>query len=406
MNDDIPPDDPSDETRTVQQARADRLRAQINNYLLPSDGEEVGSLLPERETPRDFLHRRMQELDQEGTETMPTLSAPISLRSIPDLLADPVHNIAWLKEALQNAVRLEFATIPPYLCALWSINENDHPAQEAIKSVVMEEMLHMAIACNLLNAIGGTPVLTAPGVFPLYPGPLPGEVRPELEVRLARLSKPLLKDVLMEIEFPQNGPVAVAGTAATFNTVGDFYDAIAKAFEDIPLTLDTVRQLEVQGSFGELLPLSTVNQVLEKIALIKHQGEGSDGTPFEVPGDPPQLGHYYQFAEIEAGKRLIQLADGSFGFEGDPLPFPETFPMADVPKGGFLHPETAEFDRLYTNMLLKLEAAWRDVSKSALSQSIGMMFSLKGEAQTLMQIPVAPGSSETLGPCFRVIASP
>ena len=34
--------------------------------------------------------------------------------------------MAALRESLQMAVTLEFATVPPYLCALWSINPACH----------------------------------------------------------------------------------------------------------------------------------------------------------------------------------------------------------------------------------------------------------------------------------------
>ena len=39
-------------------------------------------------------------------------------------------------------------------------------AAELIESVVMEEMLHMVLAANVLNAIGGTPSIGRPGFVP------------------------------------------------------------------------------------------------------------------------------------------------------------------------------------------------------------------------------------------------
>ena len=79
-----------------------------------------------------------------------------------------------LIELVQNAMRLEFATIPPYLTAMLSLK----PGQNrdiwwAIHDVVVDEMLHLLIGCNLLNALGGRPVLDDPAFVPHYPGPLP-----------------------------------------------------------------------------------------------------------------------------------------------------------------------------------------------------------------------------------------
>ena len=42
-----------------------------------------------------------------------------------------------------------------------------------VGSVFAEEMLHLLLAANLLNAVGGAPVLDAPHLLPSYPHPLP-----------------------------------------------------------------------------------------------------------------------------------------------------------------------------------------------------------------------------------------
>src|SRR5258708_31459764 len=79
------------------------------------------------------------------------------------------------RAALQVAIRLEHSTIPPYLTAAWSLSGNDE-AVSLITDVAVEEMLHMTLVCNILNAIGGQPVLDDPKFVPKYPGPLPGMV--------------------------------------------------------------------------------------------------------------------------------------------------------------------------------------------------------------------------------------
>ncbi len=122
------------------------------------------------------------------------------------------HDITWLKSSLQAAVELEFATIPPYLCALWSIKDQSGEVYGRIQKIVLQEMLHMGSACNMLTTIGGTPSINIPSAVPKYPGPLPGGVRPQLTVALEGLSKRVVADVFMEIEYPEHGPVALALT--------------------------------------------------------------------------------------------------------------------------------------------------------------------------------------------------
>src|SRR3954447_13972148 len=72
------------------------------------------------------------------------------------------------------AMQLEPATIPPYLTALYSMHPTTNAdAYRVIRVVAVEEMLHLTLAANLLNALGGTPDLTKDGFVPVYPAHLP-----------------------------------------------------------------------------------------------------------------------------------------------------------------------------------------------------------------------------------------
>ena len=97
-------------------------------------------------------------------------------------LDDPVA----LRDALQTAIRLEHATIPTYLYALYSLTPGTNgEIATLLRSVVVEEMTHMGLACNMLNAIGGAPVIDGPGFLPDLPGPAAG-LRRERPHRPAR----------------------------------------------------------------------------------------------------------------------------------------------------------------------------------------------------------------------------
>ena len=76
---------------------------------------------------------------------------------------DRIATLESLREHLQWAIELEHFTLPPYLCALYSLDAVRNPeASEVVASVLVEEMLHMTLAANLLNAVGGRPRLDVP----------------------------------------------------------------------------------------------------------------------------------------------------------------------------------------------------------------------------------------------------
>lgn len=63
-----------------------------------------------------------------------------------------IATIDDLREHLQWAIELEHATLPPYLCALYSLDPERNPeAVEAVAGVFIEEMLHLTLAANLLK---------------------------------------------------------------------------------------------------------------------------------------------------------------------------------------------------------------------------------------------------------------
>jgi hypothetical protein len=307
------------------------------------------------------------------------------------------HDIVWLKRSLQAAIELEFATIPPYLCALWSIKDPSGEVYDRILRIVLQEMLHMGLACNMLTTIGETPSIKSPSTVPTYPGPLPGGVRPQLTIALQGLSKDVVHDVFMEIEYPEDGPIAFT-LGETFTSIGAFYDAVLDAFKNLPPSSITGARQLVSGGIG-LTKITTLALVESAILKIKEQGEGTSQSPL-ASDFGGELAHYYKFGEIYHGQTFIQGADGKWDYKGSQVPFPDVYPMSPVPAGGYA--ESRDFDVLFSAMLTNLQDAWANGDQAKLSAGINKMFSLGDAARLLMQKPL-PSGQENFGPSFRLV---
>ncbi|MBV8539272.1 MAG: ferritin-like protein [Pseudonocardiales bacterium] len=322
---------------------------------------------------------------------------------IVELMAAPTgsRDLSWLRESLQAALELEFSTLPIYLSGMWSIKSQSGEACNLIKSVVLEEMLHLGFACNMLKAIGGTPRF----VVPEYPGHLPGGVLPDLEVYLAGLSLKTL-DMYMAIEEPEN-PLAPAET--DYPTIGMFYDAIRELFQTLSPPISTDGQLtttlhvpDPDGSsttVREPLPvLASLDDVVKAIDTIKDQGEGNATSP-DSPEFGGELAHYYRFGEIRYGRKFVQVG-GTWCYSGDPVPFPECHPVARVPRGGYPDlPASRNFNTKYSELVAALQNAWSGGGDSALSAAVGLMFTLYPAVTPIITAPLPDGSGN-YGPDF------
>jgi Ferritin-like len=333
----------------------------------------------------------------------------VELMSIPETQRD----LPWLKKSLQSAVELELSTIPVYLCGLWSIKSDPSGiVSQLIRTVVWEEMIHMGIACNLLTALGQAPQIVSGYRNEIkYPTVgLPGGVRPGLTVNLSGLTLAYVQSVFMQIELPEN-PLTLA--AATYPTIGAFYDAISKAFTNLKPALTTTNQLTT--SFDDihmnLSVISTVDEAVAAINEIKEQGEGTDTSTEDSPytadyGNGPELSHYYKFSEIYYGATLIQKG-GAWVYQGTPVPFPEVYPMAPIPQGGYVNPPSAvlealqSFDGLFSSLLAGLDSAWGDGNNNGLQDAINVMFLLQPAAQALFNFELPDGSG-VYGPDFVI----
>lgn len=328
---------------------------------------------------------------------------------------DPEDRLALLKQTLSQAVTLEFATIPIYLCALWSIKDNLHPVAVSIRNVVQEEMLHLALACNMLASIGGQPKIYDPTKSGLrYPTHLPGGVHPSLVLKLSGLTDDALDDFL-EVELPQseidievyrNKYSSADGNYNHAQTIGALYDAIDGEFQSLKPEMKPDNQ--VTGPLSWFI-VDQPEKVDSAIHWIKTQGEGAlDASPQNTGLN--KMSHFYRFWEIRKRQKIEKdEASGKFVFKS-PLEFPEVWPMAVVPEGGYKKKDVSkevwfilsEFDETYTKLIKLLESAWGEGGQAALWKAIETMFDLEKYAIPLMKVPI-PGGTGNYGPCFRLL---
>lgn len=287
--------------------------------------------------------------------------------------------IPILQDLLQTAILIEHSTIPPYLTALYSIKDGTNVlASQIIRSVAVEEMLHMIMVCNVMNAVNIQPSVNQPENYPTYPMKLPMNVDffVGLEtfssnsiatfIAIESPSNPLVKAPKYNYEAKPNGLLSKSMVQENnpwtlenmkdfmmqnVHTIGEYYDvlffyivvfqivAYYKANGKLPQTFeelnkggiftgDPVKQIRPEqyyGSGGKLHPVEALEGVILVFQEIKGQGEGADDSIFDVDAsqfeEGAELAHYFRFKEI---------FHEHFYLEGDYTPFTDENGMMPV----------------------------------------------------------------------------
>jgi ferritin-like protein len=367
----------------------------------------------------------MNNFDSTSLVLMETLSTS-SLTSVQVRapLVGTVTSLESLREHLQWAIELEHSTIPPYLCALYSIEPSQNSeATELVSSVLFEEMLHMTLAANLLNAVGGRPQFDIPRMLPGYPRPLPHGDR-SFEIPLLRFGPEAL-EIFLKIERPS--PTGARPEGDNYETIGQFYEAIERGFRELSATLgeanvfcgDPIRQVTDQHLYsggGRIITIDNLASALAALGEIVEQGEGADhvqvwdGDSDVFHPERDQVAHYYRFQELKLGRRYRRGDTPRSGPTGDPIsidwdgvrpmrPNPRT---SDHAPGSPIRAAQEEFNRSYCALLHLLEQAFNG-APTTLGSAIGAMYKLKIQAQALMEIPTEEGLG-TGGPTFEYVS--
>ncbi|MFJ9712040.1 ferritin-like protein [Streptomyces sp. NPDC101234] len=328
-----------------------------------------------------------------------------------------------LREHLQWAIELEHATLPPYLTALYSLDpERNAHAVEVVSSVFVEEMIHLALVANLLNAVGGQPRVDTPQILSPHPRPMP-HADPSMQLSLLPFGQEAVT-MFLRLEQPAHPGAPAEGDAYT--TIGQFYDAIEKGLrhlcaelgEEQVFTGDSARQVAA-GPFGHtggrLSPVTDLASALSALEEIVEQGEGAaradvwDGDMDMFHPQTKAVSHYYRFQELAQGRRYQPGDTPETGPTGETLtvdpagvrPMRPNPRLADHPEGSAIRTAQEAFNIAYGKLLQLLEQAFNG-NPAMLGVSVGTMYALKGQAQSLMSMP--DGEGLTAGPTFDYVA--
>ncbi len=207
--------------------------------------------------------------------------------------------------------------MPPYLYAAFTICDGtNEAARRRISAIVGEEMVHMALACNVLNAIGGTPVVAQASVVPIYPGPLSYDIGTDgsdlFRVSLLPFSPEAMAQAI-HIEEPEDPLVLpeaglARGLEPRYQTIGQFYDALDQALGRLPADTWSAtprNQLDDHPFFaGELFAVTSYQSASLAIRRIESEEEGNTKSPLDFEGE---VAHYYRSEEIRRDQVLPPL---------------------------------------------------------------------------------------------------
>jgi len=362
---------------------------------------------------------------------------------------NPITTTLELHQHLYVAMQLEHATIPPYLLALYTIHPDTNlEATRILRTVVVEEMLHLTLAANILNAVGGTPKLIAAGFVPKYPAPLPdGET--DFKVSLRPFSCAAL-DIFLNIERPSKAPtpdkrmIHKGARRLAFSlqhpgdpkqelayySIGEFYEAIAEGLKYLdkhsesgsPLFRDKnqVGPKYYYSGGAKLIEVNDLKTALKAIDTIIQQGEGFDkedgrGLGRSIVTEDGELSHDFRFEQLKLGRYyLTKNAEGIPDKPGHPtgpelkVDWDAVYPakvnatLSDYTDYPELHAAAVAFNREYFCFLHLLNKAYNGEPDLLLTDAVPKMFALRNLMLQLIHVPMPGMTGFNAAPTFEM----
>jgi len=347
------------------------------------------------------------------------------------LTASTINSRDDLISYLNAAIALEHGTLPPYLTAYYSLHPTTNSdAAHIIRVVAVEEMLHLTLAANVMNAIGGTPDLTRPGFVPSYPAYLP-DGEDDFTVDLRSFS-PEAVETFCKIERPGRAPnenarllpkaddtrrVLISSPTVEgmrFYSIGEFYAEIIEGLQKVaagdPGLFSGNPELQVGSEYfysggGAVIKVTDLDSACRALKFIADQGEGLDSGLYDADGE---LAHYYRFRQLQLG-RYYQVGDHADEPTGPSLSvaWDDVYKvkvnarLADYPAGSEIAAAVRNFNAEYADFLAMLTKAFGG-QPGLLQDAVWFMFRLRDSFNRLVRNPLPGGGGLHAAPTFEI----
>ena len=339
---------------------------------------------------------------------------------------------------LIQGMKIEHATIPPYLTALYSLKPGSNlEAFHIIRAIAVEEMLHLTLAANVFNAVGGdiNGTLTADDFIPTYPTTLPtGET--DFEVPLMKFSpetvqtflniersKEVDEDKPLVVSRAKQGFLQILGYDPTYSyySIGLFYAEVIRGLQALHREMgddlfcgDPNKQITPEYYYdgaGDIIPVTDLRSAIRALRVIQEQGEGSrHGAIYDAERE---LCHYYRFQQLELGQYYVVDKNNPLNSDQPDHPTGETFTLdwdavypvktnarlSDYPEGSELYNAAQEFQKAYSHFLAQIEFSFNGHPEKLLP-AVGGMFRLRDLANSLIRNPIPGMDSVNAAPIY------
>lgn len=327
------------------------------------------------------------------------------------------ESIAYVRHLLQMAIELEHSTIPLYLTAMYSMKNTSTFAHDVVRGVVIEEMLHMTTAANVLNAIGGSPSIDQPDFIPHFPIQVPlinmsASIRPFDNVSVYSFQ---------QIELPPPWSKSILGWYQYITML--LTELVHRHGEPTVFSGNPAFQVEAtvpwmgQGA----RKVHNLTSAVSALQAVADQGGGCADGVSHFPLPPPvnisagplggEYSHYARFTEVLQGRQFTHNDTVKSGPQGVARPtdweqvyrFESDPQVSNFPKGSREFELSLEFAGNYTEMLVGLHNAFNGAPDTLMS-TIRQMYGLRDLATTLMQMEDPRFSDGTkIGPPWEYV---
>ena len=317
---------------------------------------------------------------------------------------------------LIQGMMIEHATFPPYLTALYSLKPGSNlEAFHFIRTIAVEEMLHLTLIANVFNAVGGNiqGVLTNPDFVPTYPTHLLTKAD-DFEVDVSKFSPETIATFL-KIE--------------SYEKIGLFYTevirglkALDKKYKDEGKNLfigDPQKQITPEYYYdgaGDIIKVTDIDSAIKALYIIQTQGEGSGTTT--IYDSEKELSHYYRFQQLLKGRYyVIDNEDPTKSDQPDhptgeefTVDWDAVYPMMEnltlsklrsyADADSELYGHALEFQQAYSRVLAEIEYSFNGHPEKLLP-AVGSMFRLKELATSLIRNPIPGLDGVHAGPIYK-----